>query len=128
MEEEEGGKSLPPEPARKHSPATAALEQQKAGAASGGSGRHRPFPQTPRRTTHRGLGGRGGGQGGREQAAGELAPSEHLGFVVLGVWPTWWKSLVDACEHLWDHRMVGVGRDLCGSPRAGCTGPHPGGS
>jgi len=37
-----------------------------------------------------------------------------------------------------NHSMVGVGRDLCGSPsptpakagspRAGCTGPHPGGA
>ena len=27
-----------------------------------------------------------------------------------------------------NHRMVGVGRDLCGSPRAGCTAPRPGGS
>ena len=26
------------------------------------------------------------------------------------------------------YRMFGVGRDLCGSPRAGCTGPCPGGS
>ena len=27
-----------------------------------------------------------------------------------------------------NHRTVGVGRDLWGSPRAGCTGPRPGGS
>lgn len=35
---------------------------------------------------------------------GELVPSEHLGFIVLGVWPTSWKSLVRACGLLWGAR------------------------
>lgn len=101
----EGWKSLSPpsslEPAGKWSPVVAAWEQKRAGAAVEGGGGLAAAALSHSAACH-GQPGKGGEWGGREEAAGELAPSKHLGFIVLGVWPTWWKSLVRTRELLWD--------------------------
>lgn len=64
----------------------------------------------PTRQGHRGKGGKWEKWEGREEAAGELAPSKHLGFIVLGVRPTSWKSLGRPRELLWGARTgTGIG-------------------
>lgn len=111
--EEERWKSLSPpppfvKPAGKCSPAAAALEQKGAEAAWGGSRCCSPRrvstqDNSPRASWQR-------GQVGREEAAGELPPSKHLGFIVLGVRPTSWKSLGRPRELLWGARTrTGIG-------------------
>lgn len=112
----EGGRKVekpfspPPfvKPAGKCSPAAAALEQKGAEAAWGGSRCCSPRrvstqDNSPRASWQR-------GQVGREEAAGELPPSKHLGFIVLGVRPTSWKSLGRPRELLWGARTrTGIG-------------------